>query len=61
MSLCLIFFPHLMAPPMQKHQVTLLQALKNPSVPPTMEMRPAEEVFDKIPTNVATQQQQHTT
>ena len=50
-----------MAPPMQKHQVTLLQALKNPSVPPTMEMRPAEEVSDKIPTNVATQPQQHTT
>ena len=37
---------------MQKHQVTLLQALKDLSVPPTLEMRPAEEVFDKIPTNV---------
>lgn len=37
---------------MQKHQVTPLQALKDPSVPPTLEIRPAEEVFDKIPTNV---------
>ena len=42
---------HLMAPPMQKHRVTPLQVLKDPSVPPTLEMRQAEEVFNKIPTN----------